>query len=144
MKALKILFILVSFIGLISCGKNDSLGKSDFSVEKSLIEAPEGLVHCNISKVEGSNTGFVNQTVTLDVSCPASSGCDYISKMVSDSRGKIISIRAYGNTSKDSPCTMAAIPIIVKYEFTPDEKGQFILKFVSRDNSVINHMLTIW
>lgn len=111
--------------------------------EKTTVEVPESLVHWNVSKVEGPSTGFVNQAVTLDVYCPASSGCDYISKIVSDSRGKIISIRAYGNTLTDSPCTMAAIPIIVKYEFTPDEKGQFILKFISRDNSVIDHMLTI-
>lgn len=114
--------------------------------EKSTIDAPkapEGLLHWNVSKVEGPNTGFVNQSVILDVYCPTSSGCDYISKLVSDRSGKTISIRAYGNTLTNSPCTMAATPKIVKYEFTPDEKGQFILKFISRDNSVINHNLTI-
>ena len=127
-------FLLFTFIILFTgCGKS--------TIDSP--NAPEGLLHWNVSKVEGPNSGFVNQSVILDVYCPTSSGCDYISKLVADRSGKTISIRAYGNTLINSPCTMAATPKIVKFEFTPDEKGQFILKFISRDNSVIIHNLTI-
>ena len=79
----------------------------------------------------------------LDVWYPTSSGCDYVSEFVSDnSRGKTIRIKAYGTTS-NSVCTMAATPKIIQYEFTPLEKGKYILIFISKNETEIEHSLTI-
>ena len=106
-------------------------------------EAPEGLFHWNISKVEGSNTGLVNQVINLDVWYPTSSGCDYVSEFVSDNNlGKTIRIKAYGATI-DGSCTMVALPKVIKYEFTPLEKGKYVLKFINKNETEIIHYLTI-
>ena len=109
------------------------------------VENPvEELVQWNIINVEGPTVGVLNQAVTFNVSCPTSSGCDYVSTFLSDdSNGKTILIKAYGGTTKNTMCTMAAMPIIVKYEFTPHEKGQYVLKFISKGESVIEHDLTV-
>ena len=106
-------------------------------------EAPAGLFHWNISRVEGSNTGLVNQVINLDVWYPTSSGCDYVSRFVTDnSYGKTLRIKAYGNII-DGTCTMAAVPKVVKYEFIPLEKGKYVLKFINKDETEIIHHLTI-
>jgi hypothetical protein len=135
----KILLLIMTILILSGCEK-----KNNFDIIEGLnIETPEGLVHWDVLKVEGQTSGLVNAIISFDVYCPSSSGCDYISKFVSDKNGNTIFIKAFGNTLKDSPCTMAAVPIIAKYEFTSNIKGQFVLKFIKRDNSVIKHFLTI-
>lgn len=106
--------------------------------------APEGLVHWNVLKVEGPAIGEVNKAIIFSVSCPTTSGCDYVSTFVSDeSNGKTILIKAYGGTIQNSMCTMAAVPITVKYEFTPHEKGQYVLKFINKDETTIKYNLTV-
>jgi len=125
------LFAVIAIFLLLGCEKSSNT------------DSPEGLVHWNISKVEGPTSGLVNETISLDVYCPTSSGCDYISEFVSDKSGNNIDIKAFGNTLKDTNCTMAAVPLKVKYEFNPNSKGQFVLHFINRDNSVIKHHLTI-
>ena len=129
----------MTILVLIGCEKKNNFD----SLEGLNIETPEGLVNWDVIKVEGPTSALVNATISFDVYCPSSSGCDYISKFVSDKNGNTIFIKAFGNTQIDSPCTMAAVPIIAKYEFTSNLKGQFVLKFINRDNSVIKHFLTI-
>lgn len=105
---------------------------------------PEGLVHWNVLNVEGPTIGEVNKAVTFNVSCPTTSGCDYVSTFVSDdSNGKTILIKAYGNTTKNSMCTLAAVPIVVKYEFTLRAKGQYVFKFINKDETIIKHNFTV-
>jgi hypothetical protein len=134
MKKIVQLLITTIFI-LSSCEKKNN-------IETSNIETPEGLVHWDVIKVEGQTSGSVNDTITLDVYCPTSSGCDYISEFLSDKNGNTVFIKAFGNTRKDTPCTMACIPIVAKYKFTSKSKGQFELQFIKKDNSVIKHFLT--
>ncbi len=110
---------------------------------KSNNDTPESHVHWNVSKVEGPTSGLVNETISLTVYCPASSGCDYISKFESDKNGNTISIKAFGGTTKDSFCTQAAVPIQTTYEFTSNATGQFVLQFINPDNSILKHYLTI-
>ena len=131
-------FLLLTVIFLLTnCEKSENC-EAPFNGE-----TPEGLFHWNISEVEGPDTGFVNQAILLDVWYPTSSGCDYVSQFVSDnSRGKTIRIKAYGTTS-NSACTMAATPKIIQYEFTPLEKGKYILIFISKNETEIEHSLTI-
>jgi len=126
-----ILLLFTTIIIISSCEKNNN------------IETPEGLVHWDIMKVEGQTSGFVNDTISFEVYCPSSSGCDYISEFLSDKNGNTVFIKAFGNTRKDTPCTMAALPIVAKFKFTSKSKGQFELQFIKRDNSVIKHFLTI-
>ena len=130
-------FLLLTIISLLT-GCEDSVENSFKGV------APEGLVHWNVLSVEGPTIGEVNKAITFNVSCPTTSGCDYVSNFVSDdSNGNTISIKAYGNTTKNSMCTLAAVPIVVKYEFTPHAKGQYMLKFINKDESIIKYSFTI-
>jgi hypothetical protein len=135
MKKIILLLFTTIFI-LSSCEKKNN-------IETSNIITPEGLVHWDVIKVEGQTSGLVNDTISFDVYCPSSSGCDYISEFVSDINGNTVFIKAFGNTRQDSPCTMAAIPIVAKYKFISKSKGQFELQFIKKDNSVIKHSLTI-
>lgn len=128
-------FIIVIFTVLFGCEQS--------SFEIPMIEEPEGLIHWNISKVEGQTSGSVDNPITLDVFCPTSSGCDFITKLSSVNEGRTIYIKAFGGTRENSPCTMACIPIIAKYEFTPITKGRYTLKFISRDNSIKEHHITV-
>jgi len=129
MKRTILLLVSITFL-LTGCKKNN-------------VNPSEELVQWNISKVEGPTTGLVNETISFDVYCPASSGCDYISEFSSDENGDTIVIKALGGTLKDSPCTMAAVPILAKYEFKTSNKGLYTLKFISRDNTIIEHIVTI-
>ena len=132
----KILLLFITIFILLGCEKKNN-------VETNTVETPEGLVLWDVIKVEGQTSGLVNDTISLDVYCPSSSGCDYISEFLSDKNGNTVFIKAFGNTRKDTPCTMAAIPIVVKYKFTSKSKGQFELQFIKKDNSVIKHSLII-
>ena len=131
-----ILFLFATILVLSGCEKKNN-------IEPNIIETPEGLVHWDVIKVEGQTSGLVNDTILLDVYCPSSSGCDYISRFISNKNGNTIFIKAFGNTRTDTPCTMAAIPIVTKYKFSSKSKGQFELQFIKRDNSIIKHFLTI-
>ena len=105
---------------------------------------PEGLVHWNVISVDGPTTGLVNQIMTFDVMCPTSSGCDYVSKFVTDnSNGKTLLIKAYGGSFENSTCTQSADPIRVKYDFKPTEKGNYVLKFINRDETVIKYNFSV-
>lgn len=119
------------------------LGCEQSSFDIPTIEEPEGLNHWGILKVEGQTSGLVDKTITLDVFCPTSSGCDYIAKLSSVKEGNTIYIKAFGGTLTNNPCTMACVPIVAKYEFTPATKGRYILKFINRDNSIIEHQITV-
>ena len=136
MKA-KIFLLATAIFLLTNCKKSENF-EATFNEE-----TPEGLFHWNVVKVEGPNTGLVNQIVTLNVSYPTSSGCDYVSQFVSDnSLGKTIRIKAYGATS-DGPCTMDAVPKVIQYKFTPLVKGNYILTFINKNETEIKHSLTI-
>jgi len=135
MKKIILLLFTTIFI-LFGCEKKNN-------IETSNIITPEGLVYWDVIKVEGQTSGLVNDTISFDVYCPSSSGCDYISEFVSDINGNTVFIKAFGNTRQDSPCTMAAVPIVAKYKFISKSKGQFELQFIKKDNSVIKHSLTI-
>lgn len=128
-------FTIIIFTVLFGCDQS--------SFEIPTIEEPEGLIHWNILKVEGQTTGSVDNPITLDVFCPTSSGCDYITKLSSVNEGRTIYIKAFGGTLENSPCTMACIPIRTKFEFTPVTKGRYTLKFISRDKSIIEHHITV-
>ncbi len=133
----KYFLLTIIIILLVNCKKE--LNEKSFDGE-----APKGLVHWNVGKVEGPNNGFVNQVVILDVYYPTSSGCDYVSQFVSDkSNGNIILIKAYGGTVENALCTMAAVPKIINYEFIPLKKGKYVLKFINRNGTKIIHHLTI-
>ena len=131
-----ILLLFTTIFILSGCEKKNN-------IETNNIITPEGLVHWDVIRVEGQTSGLVNDTILFDVYCPSSSGCDYISEFVSDKDGNTIFIKAFGNTRQNSPCTMAAVPIVAKYKFISKSKGQFELQFIKRDNSVIKHSLTI-
>ena len=131
-----ILLLFTTIFILSGCEKKNN-------IETNNIITPEGLVHWDVIRVEGQTSGLVNDTISFDVYCPSSSGCDYISEFVSDKDGNTIFIKAFGNTRQNSPCTMAAVPIVAKYKFISKSKGQFELQFIKRDNSVIKHSLTI-
>jgi len=129
-------FLFVTIISLL-IGCEESVENSFKGV------APAGLVHWNVLSVEGPTIVEVNKAITFNVSCPATSGCDYVSTFVSDdSNGNTILIKAYGNTTKNTMCTQAAVPIVVKYEFTPHAKGQYVLKFINRDETIIKRSFT--
>ncbi len=119
------------------------LGCKQTMFEIPTIEEPKGLIHWNILKVEGQTSGSVNKTITLDVFCPTSSGCDYISNLSSAREGSAIYIKVFGGILTNTPCTMACVPIVAKYEFTPVTKGRYSLKFISGDNSIIEHSITV-
>jgi hypothetical protein len=131
-----ILILLTTILMLSGCEKKTNS-------DTNAIVTPEGLMHWDVLKVEGPTSGLVNDTILLDVYCPTSSGCDYISELLSDKSGNTVFIKAFGNTLKDSPCTLACTPIVAKYKFTSKSKGRFELQFIKRDNSVIKHFLTI-
>lgn len=123
------IFLLAGIIVLItSCEKSDN----------GIVS--QKLVQWNVLKVEGPITGLVNQVLTFDVYCPTSSGCDYVSKFVTDvSNGKTILIKAYGGTNKNTICLESATPIDIKYDFTPLEKGNYVLIFINKDASEIKY-----
>ena len=132
---MKHLFFVLSIMVLFGCKQS--------SFEIPTIEAPEGLFHWPILKVEGQTSGSVDRTISLDVFCPTSSGCDYIAKFSSAKEGNTIYIKAFGGTLTNSPCTMACVPIVAKFEFTPVTKGRYTLKFISGDNSIIEHHIIV-
>jgi len=119
------------------------VGCEQSSFEIPTIEEPEGLIHWGILKVEGQSSGSADTPITLDVFCPTSSGCDYISKLSSANEGRTIYIKAFGGTLINSPCTMACVPIVAKYQFTPTSKGLYTFKFISGDDSIIEHRITV-
>jgi hypothetical protein len=133
-----LLFIVVTFIFIFQ-----GCEKTTQDCNKFPDNTPEGLVHWDILNVEGPSTLLINQSGILEVLYPTSSGCDYVSEFVTVICGNNILVKAYGNTTQGTGCTAAAVPQRINYEFTPTEKGQFVFKFINRDNSIIVHNITI-
>jgi hypothetical protein len=112
-----------------SCGKESS---------ESFIS-----IQWNMNRVEGVTSGTLNQTISLTVYYPTSSGCDVFDKFEQSSQGNIISIKALGHTVKSNFCTYAAIEKTATFNFKPISTGSFELRFINKDNSYFTHTLTI-
>jgi hypothetical protein len=135
----KVLILFIFFLSIFS-----GCEKTDKDCDKFPANSPEGLVQWNVLSVVGPTTSLVNQPLTLEVTYPTSSGCDYVSEFVTSKCSSFnILVKAYGNTIMDSPCTQAAVPKIINFEFTPDAKGQIEFEFINKDNSVIYYSMTI-
>ena len=107
------------------------------------IEIPDGLVHWNILQVEGPSVATVNQTIELEVTYPTSSGCDYVSDFRIARSKNFVYVKAFGSTLRDTPCTLAAIPKKINFEYTPTRTGELIFQFINKDNSAITHKIRI-
>ena len=99
-------------------------------------------VHWNVSKVEGPNTGLVNQDISLTVYYPTSSGCDIFDKFKQSTQGNVISVKAFGHTDTGF-CTQVALERTVKFNFQSNSIGIFEIRFINRDNSYLTHNLII-
>lgn len=135
----KILILLIFFFPVFpACEKENK------DCDKFPVNPPEGLVQWNVLSVDGPTTALVNQPVTLEVTYPTSSGCDYVSEFVTSKCSSInILVKVYGNTIKDAPCPLAAVSKKINFEFTPYAKGQILFEFINKDNSVISYSITI-
>jgi hypothetical protein len=135
----KILILFIFFISIfLNCEKTNK------DCDKFPEIAPEGLVQWNVLSVESPTSSLVNQPLIIEVTYPTSSGCDYVSDFVTAKcSSNNILVKAYGNTVLDSPCTLAAVPKNINFEFIPNVKGQFVFEFINKDNSVISCAITI-
>ena len=97
----------------------------------------------NMSRVEGVTTGIINQTISLNVYYPTSSGCDILDRFEQNTQGKIISVRAFGHTEISNFCTQAAVEKSTILDFTPTSTGSYELRFIQRDNSYFTYNLII-
>jgi hypothetical protein len=104
---------------------------------------PAGLKHWQVLNVAGPITGLINQPLTLEITYPTSSGCDYVSNFLNVNCDNTILIKAFGTTLQNTPCTQTAVPKTISYDFTPTKKGKFTFKFINPDNSSISHNLTV-
>jgi hypothetical protein len=137
---MKKIFSLLIFFTSIFAGCE----KANKDCDKFPENPPEGLVQWNVLSVAGPTAAMVNQPLSIEVTYPTSSGCDYVSKFVTaNCSSNNILIKTYGNTILDLPCTQAAVPKKINFEFSPNVKGQFVFKFINKDNSVISCTITI-
>jgi hypothetical protein len=97
----------------------------------------------NMNRVEGVTSGSLNQTITLTVFYPTSSGSDVFNKFEQSIQDKIVSIKAYGHTVTSNFCTDAAIERNATFSFKSTLTGPFELRFINKDNSYFTHNLTI-
>ena len=100
-------------------------------------------VQWNMNRVEGVTSGSLNQTITLIVYYPTSSGCDVFDKFEQSIQDKIVSIKAYGHTVTSTFCTDVAIERSAAFSFEPTSTGSFELRFINKDNSYFTDNLTI-
>jgi hypothetical protein len=107
------------------------------------ITPPEELQHWDVVKVEGPTESPIYQELMIKVFYPRSSGCDVVSELVSDRKGKEIYVKAFGYTVTEAGCTLAAVPGTIYFTFFPEKKGNYVIKFVNRDKSVISHSVHI-
>ncbi|MEO5943759.1 MAG: hypothetical protein ABIP30_07290 [Ferruginibacter sp.] len=121
-------FLILLSIFLFSCSKNN---------EPKIL-----LSQWNITNIDGQAAAKKNEPVSLTVYWPFSSGCDILDKFESSQQGNIIIIKAYGHTS-GGICTMNAGIKTKVYTFTPSGVGNFELRFISRDSSIISHLITV-
>ena len=133
---MKILLILLFSILLFSCQKDKR------NIEYSM-PTPQGFLEWVILKVEGENSIDINDTLKLNVYCPRTSSCDYVSHLLPDKHGNRILVKAFGNTLKDSPCLWFFLPQVVQYKFVSDRAGIFTLGFIKRDGTIINFTVNV-
>jgi hypothetical protein len=97
----------------------------------------------NMNRVEGAITCNLDQTITLTVYYPTSSGCDVFDRFEQSIKGKIVSIRAFGHTETSTFCIQAAIERNITLDFIPTSTGLYELRFINRDNTYFTHNLTV-
>ncbi len=111
--------------------------------KKSANDTSSFPVHWNVTKVEGPNTGLVNQDLSLTIYYPTSSGCDIFDKFEQSTHGNVVSVKAFGHTEINSFCTQVALERTVIFNFQPNSPGNFEIRFINRDNSYLTHNLII-
>lgn len=133
----KVFFIFIAFTFLITGCEKDKQQQEVFP------DPPAGLSHWPVISVTGPATGPVNQRIALVVTYPTSSGCDYVSEFQSVNSNNNILVKAFGTSLQNSPCTQAAVPQRINFNFTPSAQGNYVFKFINPDNSVIIYHLTV-
>jgi hypothetical protein len=129
MNGFKLFFTFLILITLLSCKKSspDSPLPGQF----------------DISKAEGPTTGKVNETLYLSVYYPTSSSCDILDRLEKSTKGKIVSVKAFGHTDTSDYCMAVAVDKNASLSFTPTSAGIFELRFMNRDNSWFAFRITI-
>lgn len=97
----------------------------------------------NISRVEGPTSGKMNETLYLTVYYPTSSSCDILDRFEKNTKGKIVSVRAFGHTDTSENCLDVAVDKSASLSFTPTSTGVYELRFLNIDNSWFAFKITI-
>ncbi|MGE5457584.1 MAG: hypothetical protein ACM3RX_04455 [Methanococcaceae archaeon] len=129
--------ILILVVYMHGCEK-DNKSQDEFP------SPPVGLSHWPVSGITGPATATVNQMLTLEITYPTSSGCDYISEFQTVFSTNIVLVKAFGSSFDDTPCTQAAIPKKIKFNYIPTTQGAYIFKFINPDNSIIIYNLSVF
>jgi hypothetical protein len=119
---------LFFFIFFLSCDKNDP---------GEIIS-----IQWNITKVEGTSSGNLNENISLKAYYQTASGCDIFDRFEQTGQDRAIYVKAYGHTA-DMICTDQAVERSSFFNFIPTMTGNYVFKFINRDNTVITHIVTI-
>ena len=101
----------------------------------SFVKAP-------VTRVDGPNTGFVNQDIDLTVSFVCNNGCGQFGNFEITSSGTTISIAVIAKY-EGCICTQVILTRQVQYRFRQSVPGTYTLKFYLPDNSYLTHTITI-
>lgn len=95
-----------------------------------------------VTSVAGEHATPHNQSLSITVYWPYSSGCDVVDKFEEERQGNIILIKTFGYT-KGGVCTMDAGIKSAVYHFSAASAGTYELRFLNIDHSYVSHSVTV-
>ena len=130
MKAIYALLLAITLLN-VSCEKMESA---------SLDEK-----YCAITKVVGPSSTTLGNEVSLEVEIYLNNGCSSFSGFREELIDKTNEIRAVqqNKNSENVMCHQALVESKNTYKFKATSRGKYLLKFISVDNSIITHELTV-
>ncbi len=126
---MKLIIAIITILSIVlGCSKNNEIKKQ--------------YQHWDVVSVSGASTGVVNETINITVNWPYTNGCQMVDKFESIQEGFNYTIKAFGYSSGDV-CTQDVGIKSTMYTFNPLKIGVYNLRFVIRNNTVIQHTITI-
>lgn len=95
-----------------------------------------------VIKIEGLNTGLVNQDISLTVYFGCFSGCGQFGKFEQTSNGNTTTINVIAKY-QGCICTQDAPIRQTIYNFKGSQPGTYYLKFFQTENAYLTYMLTV-
>ena len=130
MKIKNVLILILGIFFLISCSNDE---------EETCLDFEET---ADVTAVEAPDAATVNEAVDVEVTFSANNSCGQFGNFDSTTSGttRTVSVMA---VYEGCNCAEVITPRTATYTFTPEQTGEYVLRFASGDDEFVEERITV-